>query len=55
MLLVGRSWTRPTAFCSVSHDGISQILKKVWVSVYGSLTLHHYSRVVTSHFFKLGA
>jgi hypothetical protein len=41
VLLVGRSGTRPTAFCSVSHDGISQILKKFGVSVYESLTLHH--------------
>jgi hypothetical protein len=50
VLLVGRSGTRPTAFCSVSHDGISQILKKFGVSVYESLTLHHFTRqLVTRH------
>src|SRR5437867_3323145 len=38
---VGRSGTRPTAFCSVSHDRIPQVLEKFRVSVYESLTLHH--------------
>jgi hypothetical protein len=37
---VGRSGTRPTAFCSISHDRIPQILKKFDVSVYESLALH---------------
>ena len=40
---VGRSGTRPTAFCSVSHDRIPQILKKFAVSFYESLNLHHLS------------
>ena len=56
MLRVGRSGTRPTAFCSVLHDRIPQILKKFEVSLYESLTLHHFtSRLVTAHSFKSGA
>ena len=38
---VGRSGTRRTAFCSIPHDRVPQILKKFEVSVYESLTLHH--------------
>jgi hypothetical protein len=51
---VGRSWTRRTPFCSVSHDCIPQILKKFKVACYESLTLHHLeSRGVTAHVLRV--
>jgi predicted RNA binding protein YcfA (HicA-like mRNA interferase family) len=51
VLGVGRSGTRPTAFCRIPQDRIAQVLKKSRVGLIESLTLHHmHYQVVISQF-----